>query len=188
MLSRIKKRHIALICLLAALATLSIIYLQSDQENGSVVVRSYDQDKDYQPVVRMIKENMFWMSESPDFSPEEALTLKAPAGDPSRKGLANFLVVEAEGATAAFISFYKKSPEKGYIWQLVVDKPFRGRHFSEKLIKASLDRLKQQGAKYVTLATRLINKRALSLYKKFGFVEEKRDESRGIIFLIKRNL
>ena len=52
----------------------------------------------------------------------------------------------------------------------------------------ALSELKKQGAQYVTLTTRLAKTPAMELYKKVGFVEQHREEDRGIITLIKRQL
>lgn len=188
MLDRIKKRHIILLGLLSVLAIASLIYLQNDQETDPSFIRPYDQEKDFQPLVKLMNENMFWVSERPEFSPEKVLTLRAPYNDPQRKGQASIDVVEFEDKTGGFIAYYKIGPEQGFIWLLAVDKAFRGRGFGEKLVAHVLHVFKQQGARYVTLATRTINKPALALYKKLGFVEKYRDEERGIITLIKRNL
>jgi ribosomal-protein-alanine N-acetyltransferase len=106
----------------------------------------------------------------------------------TKKGSVNVDVIEAERETAGFIAYYKKSPEQGFIWLLAVDKAFRGRGYGEMLLSNALSRLKKQQATYVTIATRLINKPALSLYKKLGFVEQFREEDRGMVTLVKRNL
>jgi ribosomal protein S18 acetylase RimI-like enzyme len=188
MLNRITKRHIALLSLLSILAGVGIFYLRSDQQQNSPVLRAYDADKDFRPLVKLINDNKFWVSERPDLSPEKVLTLRAPSNDPERAGQVTIDVVEADGQTAGFIAYYKKSFEHGFIWLLAVDKEFRGRGFGELLVTKAFSSFRQQNLKYVTLAARSINKPAISLYKKMGFVEQTRDDERGVITMIRRNL
>jgi ribosomal protein S18 acetylase RimI-like enzyme len=188
MAPKIQKRHLLLLILLGLACAGVIFYYFSDQRQSTDFIRAYDQEKDFAPLVSMINDNMFWLSERPDFSPEQFLLLRAPNFDPSRKGQTTIDVLESENATAGFIAFHKKSPTQGYIWIFAVGKDFRRRGFGEKLLYHALAQLKKQGATYVTLTTRLAKTPAVSLYKKVGFVEQFREEDRGIITLIKRDL
>lgn len=188
MLDRVKKRHIALLILLGLLATLSIVYISNDQPKENISIRRYDQAKDFEALVAIINADLYWLSERPDFSPEKFLLWRAPNFDPSRKGQAIIDVIEVDHATAGFIAYFKKSPQHGFIWLFAIDKNFRRRGLGEKLIEHALAELKRQGAQYATLTTRLHKTPALSLYQKIGFVEESREEDRGLIILIKRNL
>lgn len=188
MLKRLKKPHLALLGLLALLAIGGIFYLRHDQNGRTYVIRPYDHDKDFQPIVNLVNANKYWVSERPDFSPEKMLISRTPSNEPDRKGAVNIDVAEVENQTAGFIAFYRKSPENGFIWILAVDKNFRGRGIGEGLTSHAILQLKKLGTNYVTLGTRTMNKPALSLYKKLGFVEQSRDDDRGIINLIKRNL
>lgn len=188
MLNYIKKRHLVFFVLLSALAIGSFIYLQDDSSKETAHIRPYDQEKDFKPLVKLMHDNMFWVSETSNFSPEKMLLTRAPSYAPHKKGLAIIDVVEDSETTAGFIAYYKKDSTEGYIWLLAVDKAFRGRGLAEKLARHALVSLKKQGAKYVTLGTRLINTPALALYKKLGFVEQDRDEKRGMITLIKKSL
>lgn len=189
MLNRIRVRHIALMVMLAVVSGLAIFFYSSDQDRGGdYVMRPYDEAKDFQPLVKLMKDNLFWISETHDFQPEKMLALRAPNYDPRLAGTVKVEVIETDQKTAGFIAYYKKSPEHGYIWLLGVDSTFRGRGFGERLVKKALDDFKAQHVSYVTLATRIINKPALSLYYKFGFKEISREEDRGMIFLIKRGL
>lgn len=188
MLNRIKKRHIALLTLLAAAIVATIFYLRTDQNGNLFVIRPYDQTKDFHALVKIMNDNKYLISERPDFSPEKTLLLRAPRDNPELKGSVKINVVEAENKTGGFIAYHKKAPDHGFIWLLAVDKYFRGRGFGEKLMMSALDEFKSQGVTYVTLTTRLNNKPAINLYKKLGFTEKSREEDRGLIFMIKRNL
>lgn len=187
MLSRIKKRHIILVTMLVLLALASIFYLTSDQNYG-FSIRAYDYNRDYQTLVGLINANKFWLSENPDFSAEKFLTWQAPHMDPGRKGEAYIDVVEISNQTAGFVSFYMKSYNQGFIWLLAIDEKYRGQGLGEWLASNALNKLKNHGAKSVILHTRLINKPALGLYYKLGFVEQSREQERGMITLIKREL
>lgn len=188
MLNRIKKRHIALLVLLAVAAVATVFYLRTDQNGNLFVVRPYDQEKDFHALVKLMNDNKYWISERPDFSPEKTLLLRAPRDNPDLKGSVKINVVEAEDKTGGFIAYHKKAPDHGFIWLLAVDKYFRGRGFGEKLMTSALEEFKSQGVSYVTLMTRLHNKPAIALYRKLGFTEKYREEDRGLIFMIKRNL
>lgn len=186
MLSQLKKRHLALLALLGLGLAFSIVYLRNDREEAGSIVRSFEQERDFKPLVKVINDNKFWLSERPDLSAERVLMLRTPSNDPGKQALID--VVEMDGATAGFIAYYKKSFDHGFIWLLAVDKEYRGHGFGERLMTHALTYFKNQHVKYVTIAVRLINKPAVSLYKKLGFVEETRDEDRGVLTMIRRNL
>lgn len=183
-----KKRHIVLLVLLGLIASSYFFYLRNDLTYSEAQLRTYEHAKDYRPLVKLINDNMFWVSETPDLSAEKVLTFKAPSNDMSRAGEVNIDVIEAEKTTAGFIAYYKKNHDHGFVWLLAVDKNFRGRGFGERLLAHAIINLKQEKASYITLAVRSINKPAISLYKKLGFTEKTRDDDRGIITMIKRNL
>lgn len=187
MINRIKKRHIALLALLTLVAIGVIFYLNSDQPNNGVAIRAYE-DKDFAPVLKIMNDNLFWISEHSDLATEKVLTWKAPHNDPTKKGQAIIDVVTVEDEAKGFIAYFKKSRTQGFIWLLAVDNNQRKKGFGEMLVGHAIDELRKQGAQYATLAAKLLNKPAIALYKKMGFVEETRDEERGIIFLIRHKL
>lgn len=187
MLSRIKKRHLVLMTLLGIFLGLGVFFLVNDQDKDANIIRAYDQNKDFDPLISIIKDNMYWLSERPDFSAEKFLLWRAPNFDPARKGEATLDVIEVDDKTAGFICYYKKSPTHGFIWLFAVGENFRRRGLGEKLMAHALKELKRRGAQYVTLTTRLHKTPALQLYQKAGFVEQSREEERGLINLINRN-
>lgn len=186
MISRVNKRHIVFLTMLAIVSAGIVIFYQSDRKGPSFFIRSYDEKKDYEPLVLMINKNKFMISENPDFSAERFLTMRAPNYDPSKIGQAKVDVLETNRQTAGFISYYKKSAQNGYIWIMGVDADFRGHGFGEKLTRHAVEVLRNKGANYVTLGTRLFNKPALRIYYKLGFIEDYRDEDRGVISLRKK--
>lgn len=187
MLSCVKKRHIALLSLLAFFAAVVIFLVQQDQTGRSMMIRPYEQEKDFKAIVDMVNDNKFWISETGDFQPEKFLLTRAPSGEPERKGVVSIVVAEIDQKTAGFIAYYRKNAQHGFLWLLAVDKSFRGRGIGEELASHALNEMKNQGATYVTLAVRTMNKPALTLYRKLGFVEKTRlEEERGMVILIKR--
>lgn len=185
MVSRINKRHIILMTLFGLLA-IGIIIFATGPNKETTVIRHYDDKKDFEALVPIIRDNMYWISERPDFSPEKFLMWRAPNFDPARKGEATIDVIEVDKQPAGFIAYYKKSPTHGYIWIFAVGENFRRRGLGDKLMAHALKQLKSQGSQYVTLNTRLQKTPALKLYEKAGFVELSREEDRGMITLIKR--
>lgn len=189
MLNRIKKRHIVLLGLLSMLGILSLFYLRSDQSQDASFIRPYEEEKDFYPLVKLMNDNLFWIAESPTFSPEKALRTRAPSSEQERKGIASIDVIEApDDRAGGFIAYYQKKKNHGVIWLLAVDKEYRGQGYGERLLTHALSTLKKNGATYATLATRIINNPALSLYKKVGFKEQYRLLDRGMIMLIKKDL
>ncbi len=188
MLSKIKRHHIVLLSSLGFVMALGIFLWQNDINQAKSVIRPYDQDKDFIVLTQIITQNKYLLSERPDFPTEKFLLWRAPAFDPSKKGQARLEVIEVDGVVAGFISFYRKSIHEGFIWLLAIDSNFRGQGLGQKLMLHGLDELKQQGVRFVRLSTRVINKAALKLYYKLGFVDESIYQERGIINLIKKNL
>lgn len=188
MISRIKKRHIALLVFLALLMATVIFYFRNDFQINSSLIRPYEEKTDYASMVKLINDNQFWISETSDLSPEKLLALRAPHHDPRRKNQARFSVIEEEGKLGGFIAFYKENTQEGHIWLLAVDKEFRGRGLGQKLAAHAIGELKKLKVQYITISARIINNAAVSLYKKLGFIEKYRNEERGMITLILRDL
>lgn len=189
MLSKIKRHHIILLAFLAALATLGIFVWKDDQTKRTTSqIRPLDVSKDLLPLTTLINANKFLLSERNNFPTEKFLLWRAPSFDPSKKGQVRIDVIEVDGVVAGFVSFYRKSATAGYIWLIAVDEHFRGQGLGKDLMEHALGELKKQGATFATLSTRTLNKAALKLYAKLGFIEQSRDETRGIINLIKEKL
>lgn len=187
-MDRFKKRHIILLSLLAIALVASIFYLRSDQNGKDYTLRPYE-SKDFQAAVTLVNINKFWVAERPEmFSPERMFLTRAPSAEPERKGIVEITIAEVDNQLAGFITYYRRSTEHGIIWVLAVDEKFRGRGIGEGLARHAIAYFKKNGVSSITLGTRTTNKPALSLYTKLGFIEQNRDEERGIVNLIKRNL
>lgn len=186
MKKKVKKHHIILLLFLAALSAVSVFWFRGDSKDQNIVLRFYEESKDYTALVAIMEDNLFWLSERKDFSPHRILSWRAPYDDEKRKGEAKIAVAEYDGEVAGFISFFKNSPVEGFIWLLGVDKKFRGHGLGESLMRFAIQDLKKQHSQYITIATRTVNKPALSLYKKLGFIEQSTND-RGIVTLVLKN-
>lgn len=151
----------------------------------TILIRSFIEEKDFSPLVEIINQDHFLLSERRQFNAETALIDRAPGGDERKKGIALIDVGELEGKTVGFVAYYKKNLQEGTIWLLGVAKDFRGRGIAKSLLLHALAELKKKNVDYVTIATRSINTPALSLYKKMGFKELEHHKDRGMIILKK---
>ena len=75
MMDRIKTRHIVLLALIGILCAVAAFYFYSDERQDKAFIRAYEEKQDFAPLVSMINDNLFWLSERPDFSPEQFLIL-----------------------------------------------------------------------------------------------------------------
>jgi len=67
-----------------------------------------------------------------------------------------------------------RNTNRGYIAMLAVDKSLRGQGIGSKLVRLSIERMREKGADECVLETEVTNKGALGLYRSMGFVKEKR--------------
>jgi len=85
-----------------------------------------------------------------------------------------FLVAEEEGRVLGYISGIVRLGKIGHIISIAVDPDHRGKGIGERLVKALLEKFKENGMKKVRLEVRISNIAAINLYKKLGFTIEKR--------------
>merc|ERR1712232_123456 len=78
------------------------------------------------------------------------------------------------GAIVSKLDFHRSNTYRGYIAMLAVDKELRGRGLGTLLVELSLDQMRKEGADECVLETELTNTGALSLYRRSGFVKDKR--------------
>lgn len=180
----VSKRHVAYLCILSLSLCGLVFWLYNDNPKPKVKIVSYD-ERYFDPLVKIMTDNHFWISERREFSPHRVLRWRAPQDDPDRKGEASIDVALLDDVPAGFIAYYMKSKMNGYIWLLAVDETYRGQGIAQKLMEHGLEALKKQHAKFISISVRTINTPAINLYKKLGFKEEWRDDERGIMQLIK---
>ena len=177
------KNKLYIICLAIILAAIGyglFFYFNSKK----VIIRDFIEEKDFVPLVKLMNNDLFLLSENRDFSPERVLLRKSPDYEKT-PNLATITVAEVDKQTAGFVAYVKKGPSYTYIWLLGVDKNFRRQGLGKKLLYQAFKDLTAKGYKSVTIAVRSMNKPALLLYKSVGFVEESNDKDRGMIILRK---
>lgn len=71
---------------------------------------------------------------------------------------------------------FEETYDRGYIGMLAVDEEYRKRGIGVKLAEKSIEAMKEIGCKEVVLETEAVNKAALNLYAKLGFIRDKKLE------------
>lgn len=183
-----KRRILASFLAISGLVGFLALWQFSMNKEKAFIIRPFNQETDFEPLRVLINDNLFMLSENPDFATEKFLLWRAPNFDPSKKGQTTIQVAEKDNQVAGFISYHRKAANQGYIWILGVDEKFRGQGMGESLTRFALDDFKKMKVDTVSISTRTINQPAIKLYKKLGFKEIYRDDKRGIISLVKRGL
>ncbi len=84
------------------------------------------------------------------------------------------MAVKEEKEIAGIVEMWKMWDEnKVYIFSVAVRNKYRGMGYGSFLLEKTINYLKEQGIKEVMLTVSPENKKALNLYKKFEFKEEK---------------
>lgn len=79
-------------------------------------------------------------------------------------------VIESDGEKAGYAEMRTVAGE-AQIYNLVIDKAFRGRGLGEMLLRHLIDKAKDDGCRLMTLEVRGGNDAAMELYRKLGFRE-----------------
>ena len=77
-------------------------------------------------------------------------------------------VAEADGEKAGYADIWMVAGE-AELYNIVVDKPFRGRHIGEMLLDHMIRKCLESGCEVLKLEVRRSNDAAISLYSKKGF-------------------
>ena len=88
----------------------------------------------------------------------------------SKDGNIYVAVIESDGETAGYAEMRTVAGE-AQIYNIVIDKAFRGRGLGEMLLRHLIDRAKDGGCRMMTLEVRGGNEAAMELYRKLGFRE-----------------
>ena len=88
----------------------------------------------------------------------------------SKDGNIYVAVIESDGETAGYAEMRTVAGE-AQIYNIVIDKAFRGRGLGEQLLRHLIDRAKGSGCSLMTLEVRGGNEAAMELYRKLGFRE-----------------
>ena len=87
---------------------------------------------------------------------------------------AGFLVAIEDGEVVGYIIFWIKEEGLGHIIALAVDKKFRGQHIATRLLMMAMTIFKNCDIHRITLEVKSHNDIAVSFYKKFGFVIDRK--------------
>ena len=74
-------------------------------------------------------------------------------------------------AMFAFDEDYEDPNDRYWLWRFMIDKDLQGRGYGRAALKSIIDYFKEQGVGYIKLSTKESNSTAISLYHKFGFIE-----------------
>lgn len=92
------------------------------------------------------------------------------------KTVARPFAICADGEIVGFTMFafdldYEDPEDRYWLWRLMIDKNRQGRGYGAAAMKKIIDYFRANGAGHIKLSTKPTNKEALSLYHKFGFLE-----------------
>lgn len=169
---RLRKIHRLLVPLVLVLAGVGGYYWFQVAQHEPIY--PYDAGKDRSPLIKIFKQNMFWLTNDPSeqsalTSFEQSLDSASPSQSWLERGsLITYVYRDREG-TKGFVSYYPLSSVSAKILYIAVDDDYRRRGYAQKLLEYALAEVKRKGFKDVELVTRLVNKRAQGLYKKLGF-------------------
>jgi len=138
--------------------------------NG-IVLADYSVERDYKQVVDLFRRNLYWLDANPNPPIERIFTYLSSRGNPDNKNSLTVKVLRSGSDLVGFVSYYMKSPVLGFVLYLAVDEQFRGRRFSDRLMKQAIDDLVSRGAQHIKLITRPTNISAQMVYERLGFRE-----------------
>jgi len=85
-----------------------------------------------------------------------------------------FLVAEYNGRIIGYVMGYLRPDLEGHIMSIAVDPDYRGNGIGSALLTEVIERLINEGARYIGLEVRVSNENAIRLYESFGFRKIKR--------------
>ena len=88
----------------------------------------------------------------------------------SKDGNIYVAVIESDGEKAGYAEMRTVAGE-AQIYNIVIDRAFRGKGLGEMLLRHLIDRAKELGCSLITLEVRGGNEAAMELYHKLGFRE-----------------
>jgi len=88
----------------------------------------------------------------------------------SKDGSIYVAVIESDGEKAGYAEMRTVAGE-AQIYNIVIDRTFRGKGLGEMLLRHLIDKAKETGCSLVTLEVRGGNEAAMELYHKLGFKE-----------------
>lgn len=137
-------------------------------------VYNFNDERDTEDVLQLFLKDWKWLS-TRDYS-EERLRFMLKTHSPNEFeqryfGKMHIKVLREQDHFVGFITYYMKNAFDGHILFLAIEPEFRGKRYAHKLIDFAKKDLKNMGAKFITLLTRITNEKGLKLYRREGFQE-----------------
>lgn len=169
MVAHTKYKKLALFAVITALVVAIAVYVFLPRCEGIV---PYKPSRDRVALLKLFADNWYWLvPESSTFSAERFLTKSASyeETDPLDPDVSKIMVYCHNGQPIGFVAYDKQSFYKGRLRFIVLDEKYRGKGYSEKLMKYAMNDLKKMGSTVVDLITRTNNQSAQKLYKRLDF-------------------
>jgi ribosomal protein S18 acetylase RimI-like enzyme len=150
--------------------------------------RIYDfvPSRDTAAILQNFNDDWYWLiAEGLAFDTKWMLETRSPDNDPAYHGKLIIKVILDQGKTAAFTTYYRKSPQTGRIQFISVNRRFRGKGYAKKMVDYAVKDLFKQGCQEVILSTRVNNIWARRVYENYGFVAYK-DDGRFVEYVFKK--
>ena len=185
----VKSRYLKIVAgaSLALVLAGSIFYFNQVSQ-GPIVDFVYERDA--QAMLKIFKDNWYWLFPGPDYSPDYILRHRSPGREPSRaayRGKLHIKVLRENNDVAGFTTYYKENFYRGRVQFVAVSLTFRKKGYGRLLSDHAVKQLFALGCRKVILTTRINNHKALRIYERIGFKETSRDDEYGLIdFAISR--
>lgn len=95
-------------------------------------------------------------------------TREAFAMEIKKNKLSRYIVVQEDHQVVAYGGMWMILDE-AHITNIAVHPEYRGKGYGKRIVKALIDRAREEGIFKITLEVRKSNEAALNLYKKYGF-------------------
>lgn len=151
------------------LGVIAVLVIKSLFFHAAIEIIPYKAERDSQYILDMFHKNWYWLIENPEFRGEFYLEHMSPTRKPEDFGKEIIRMLYVDDKPAGFVTYYKENFYVGKIHFLLIAEEYRGRHFSDMLMRYAIDALKKMNAQVIRLVTRVNNKPARKLYEKFGF-------------------
>ncbi len=145
---------------------------------NSSPISVYQDDRDFDQVMEIFKDDAYWLYASPDYSPAFALKTHSPNKDVNYLGAMHINVLRVENKVAGFVTYYMmKDGVTAHILFLGVHREHRRKGYGRQLMTHIMNEIKQlpSAPQRIHILTRVQNTKAQDLYTSLGFQEAYRD-------------
>ena len=135
--------------------------------------------RDTKAILDNFEDNKYWLLAEElwgKFDVKKMLETRSPNENPQYQGKLIIKVVREGADTVAFTTYYRMSPEIGWIQFVSVNRDARGHGYGRLIVDHDVKEFFKQGCREVRLLTRLNNKWARRIYEAYGFVAYQNDD------------